>query len=130
MVCSLLRAPSRSILHCENPTHLPHIQRMDVRSRIQAILDERGLSARSVSLEAGLSDSMLHKFLTSKTQSITVETLEKIAKALGVSLRHLMFGDPDDDKVAYIWDHIPQRDRVRALKLLESFADISSDAAG
>lgn len=103
---------------------------MDARARIQAILDEKGLSARKVSLDAGLSDSMLHKFLTFQTQSITVDNLEKIAKALGVSLRHLMFGDPDDEKVAYIWDRIAARDKQRALRVLEGFVEDDGKAAG
>jgi len=97
---------------------------MDLRVRIQAIIDQNpGLTYRKVSLDAGLSDSMLHKFMTGQTKSITVENLEAIARALGVSLRHLMFGHPDDDKVAFIWDHIPERRRQQALQILETFAD-------
>lgn len=84
---------------------------------------EKGLKERRVSLDAGLSDSMLNKFLAGKTQSITVDNLEKIAKALGVSFRFLMFGDQEDEKLHYIWDYIPDRRRAQALKVLETFAD-------
>jgi DNA-binding Xre family transcriptional regulator len=97
---------------------------MDLRTRIQQIIDRNpGMTYRSVSLAAGLSDSMMHKFMTHQTKSITVENLEAIAKALGVSMRHLMFGDPDDEKVAYIWDHIPERRRKQALEILQTFTD-------
>ncbi len=76
---------------------------------------------------------MLGKFLKGPerpggTTSITVETLEKIAGALGVSLRWLMFGDPDDEKIIYLWDHIPERRRQQALAILETFADDESQA--
>lgn len=103
---------------------------MDVRARIEAVMAEKSMSARAVSLAAGLSDSMLHKFLTRQTHSITVDNLEKIAKALGVSFRHLMFGDPDDDKIAYIWDRIAERDRQRALRVLEGFLEDEGKSAG
>lgn len=98
-------------------------QRMDVRDRINSILEEKGLSSREVSLKAGLSDSMLNKFLTHQTKSITVDNLEKIAKALEVSFRHLMFGDPDDEKLYYIMDRISQKRRAQAIRVLETFAD-------
>jgi transcriptional regulator with XRE-family HTH domain len=100
---------------------------MDVRDRIRKILEERGLTARGVSLEAGLSDSMLHKFLTGQTRSITVDNLEKLANALGVSLRYLMFGDRQDDNLHYIWDHIPRRQKDHALRVLRTFSDIPGD---
>lgn len=97
---------------------------MDLRARIQAIIDANPeWTYRSVSLAAGLSDSMVHKFMTGQTKSITMENVEKLASAMGVSLRNLMFGDPDDDKVAYIWDHIPERRRKQALDILQTFTD-------
>lgn len=96
---------------------------MDVRSRIQKVLDEKGLKARSVSLAAGLSDSMLHKFLTHQTKSITVDNLEQIARALGVSMRYLWFGDEEHENVVYYWDKFSERQKRQALKILETIAD-------
>lgn len=101
---------------------------MDLRARIQAIIDAKPeLTFRKVSLDAGLSDSMLHKFMTGQTKSITVENLEAVAGALGVTLRHLMFGEPDIENVSYIWDHIPERRRKKALQALEAFSDLDGD---
>lgn len=107
-----------------------HNAGMDARGRLKLVIDEKGLSARGVSLAAGLSDSMVHKFLTGQTRSMTVDNLEKIAKALGVSFRYLMFGDAEYENVVYIWDHIPERDRKKALRILEEFADIPVSDAG
>lgn len=104
---------------------------MDLRERIQQVIDATpGATYRKVSLDAGLSDSMLHKFMTGQTKSITVENVEAIAKALGVSLRHLMFGEPDIANVSYIWDHIPEQRRKKALQALEAFSDIDDSASG
>lgn len=101
---------------------------MDTRSRLEALIKEKGLTTRKVSLDAGLSDSALHKYLTGQTRSITVDNLEKVAQALGVSLRHLMFGSPQDESLHYIWDYIPDKRRKQALDVLETFADRDNSA--
>ena len=64
-----------------------------MRDRLAQILQERGLSARKVSLEAGLSDSLLQKFLTGQIKSLRTNTVEAIAGALDVSPQQLMFGN-------------------------------------
>ena len=103
---------------------------MDIRDRIKAILAENPeMTARSVSLAAGFSDSMVHKFMTGQTRSMTLESLEKLAGALGVNPRWLAFGDAPrelPDNVAYIYDHIPPERRQQALRVLETFADESA----
>jgi DNA-binding Xre family transcriptional regulator len=100
---------------------------MDIRARIEKILSDRpDLTPRSLSLKAGLSDSMMHKFLTGQTRSMTVENLEKVASVLSVSAQWLIFGDTanlPDSKLFYIWDHIPDEKRDQALRVLETFAD-------
>lgn len=106
---------------------------MPIRARINQLLQENPhLSVRRVSLDAGLSDSMLHKYLTGQTASMTVANLEKLASALGVSSRWLIFGDTpreDDPELALIWGHIPAAKRAQALKVLEAFADNDEDQA-
>lgn len=126
--CRNLHAGSSLILHCGFYAQQWHNRGMELRPRIQALLDEKGLTVRGVSLRAGLSDSMLHKFMTGATKSMTVENLERVAGALDVSLRHLMFADPDDDNVSFIWDHIPSQRRKQALQVLETFADTEKQA--
>lgn len=96
---------------------------MDLRARIQAEIDKRpGMTVRSLSIESGLSDSALHKFMTGKTKSLTTDNLEKIADALSISVRELWWGN-SDGKVTYIWDHIPDSRKEQALKVLEAFAE-------
>lgn len=96
---------------------------MTPRERLAAVMKEKDMSARAVSLKAGLSDSLVHKYLTGQTKSITVDNLEKVAKALGVSLRYLMFGKAEDENLHYIWDYIPSTRRKQALDILETFTD-------
>ena len=99
---------------------------MDLRARIaEEIAKHEGMTVRSLSLQAGLSDSALHKFMTGKTKSLTTDNLEKLAEALGLSVRELWWGN-DDGKIAYIWDHIPDERKDLALEVLQRFADDSA----
>lgn len=110
---------------------MAHNAPVDIRARIRKVLAEHeDWSPRSVSLKAGLSDSMLSKFLNPDKkggiQSITLETAERIAKALDVNPRWLVYGDAPmvmPDNVVHIWDRIPERRREQALAILETFTD-------
>lgn len=96
---------------------------MDLRARIQAEIDKReGMTVRSLSIQAGLSDSALHKFMTRQTKSLTTDNLEKIADALQLTVRQLWWGDADG-KLEYLFDHIPPERRDQALRVLETFAE-------
>lgn len=118
------------ILHSANPTHLRDNQAVDIRQRIQSVIDATpGMSPRSVSLAAGFSDSMVHKFLTGQTQSMTLDNVNKLAEALGVTGRWLAYGDGPKKappNVIYIYDRIPLDRREQAMKVLETFADESA----
>lgn len=104
---------------------------MDIRARIKAVIESRPeLTVRNVSLAAGLSDSALHKFLTGATNSLTLETVDKIAGALGVDPAWLAYGEGDPDVatgIADIWDRISERDRRRARRILEEFTRTGTD---
>jgi transcriptional regulator with XRE-family HTH domain len=103
---------------------------MDVRTRLRAAIGEKGTSARAVSLDAGLSDSMVHKFLTGATNSLTFETLNKIADALEVDRIWLAYGEGDPEpasEVTDIWNRIAEQDRETALRVLEGFVKTGTD---
>jgi predicted transcriptional regulator len=101
---------------------------MDVKERIQAIIDSRpDLSVRNVALKAGLSDSLLHKFLSNPEQSMTLRSLEKVAEAMGVTLRYVLFGEhepvePVDAEVREIWSGLSTARREEAKELLAVIA--------
>ena len=85
-------------------------------------MQEKGYSARKLAIDAGLADTTVSKFLSGATRSITIENLEKCAEVLGVSMRHLMFGEPDCDNIASIWQRIPKANRAQARAILTTFA--------
>ena len=68
-----------------------------VSERIQWIVEHRGISARRLALDAGLSHSAL-SFTLREGGDVKVETAKAIARAAGVSERWLVLGEgaPDD----------------------------------
>jgi transcriptional regulator with XRE-family HTH domain len=102
-----------------------------MRQRIKAVIDAKPeLTVRSVSLAAGLSDSMLHKFLRGGTDSMTIKSAEKLAHALGVDPIWLIFGEGDPDQatdLGKVFERIPQAQREQALRVLETFARTGTD---
>lgn len=99
---------------------------MDIRDRIRATIARNpGMTVRSVSLAAGLSDSALHKFLSGATDSLTLKTVDKLADALGVDARWLAYGEGDPERaagVAQLFDRIAEEDKAAAIRMLESLA--------
>ncbi len=99
---------------------------MDVKQRIREIIAARDdLSVRGVSLKAGMSDSALHKFLTTDA-SMSIANLERVAEAMGVTVVSLL-GEPEPAvataNVVRLWSRIAARDQSQALAILETFAD-------
>lgn len=97
---------------------------MTIRARIdEAMALMPGMSYRKLSLEAGLSDSMVHKFMTSSTQSMSIDKLITIADVLNVDPRWLIFGETTPpNSVINIWDRIADADKPRAMAILEALA--------
>ena len=130
-MCSLLRAPVNTILHYPVPDAAWQNCGMDIRDRIRACIDENPeLTVRSVSLAAGLSDSMLHKFLSGGTDSITLKTVDKIAEALGVDAQWLAYGEGSPERASDLtkmWERIAENDRDKAMRVLEAFARTGTD---
>lgn len=76
---------------------------MDMRDRIKArIAENPELSVRGVSIAAGMSDSLLRKFLKGQNDSMTIKTAEKLAEALGVDPRWLIFGEGEPDRATNV----------------------------
>lgn len=104
---------------------------MDMRERIKAVIAEKpGMTVRSVSLEAGLSDSMLHKFLSGQTDSMTIKTAQSLAKALAVDPRWLIFGEGDPDEAtdaSNIFKLIPPEHQELAMQVLRGFLRTGTD---
>jgi transcriptional regulator with XRE-family HTH domain len=66
---------------------------MDFRSRLAALRDEKGLNNKSLSLNAGLSETVVRDILQRNKTEPRLDTVKKLAKALGVSVIHLIGED-------------------------------------
>lgn len=104
---------------------------MDMRERIKAVIAERdGMTVRSVSLKAGLSDSMLNKYLSGATESMTIKTAESLAKVMEVDARWLIFGEGDPDEasdIGSLFKQIPQEHQELAMQVLRGFLRTGTD---
>ena len=92
---------------------------MDIRARIRARLKELDLTPRGASLAAGLGETTLRNYLKGMTQSLTVETANKLAPALKASAQWILYGESAE--VVQIWERIPADRRPQALTVLETF---------
>lgn len=104
---------------------------MDMRNRIKAVIAQNpDFTVRSISLAAGLSDSMLSKFLKGHTDSMTIKNAEKLADALNVDPQWLIFGEGSPERASSIdqlFRRIPEDQRDTAWRVLETFARTGTD---
>jgi transcriptional regulator with XRE-family HTH domain len=122
-ICRKLHSPSSRFLRYPVALFWWQNAAMDVRDRIKvAIAAKPGQTVRSVSLAAGLSDSMLNKFLSGQTDSMTLKTCEKLADALGVDVRWLAFGEGDPEQASDVADKI-RKLSVEQQTLIENMVD-------
>lgn len=104
---------------------------MDMRDRIKGIIAANpDLSIRNASLAAGMSDSFLSKFLKGQTDSMTIRTAEKLADALGVDARWLIFGEGDPDQatdVAAQIERLSEEHRALVAQLVAQLGRTGTD---
>ncbi|MAD47091.1 MAG: hypothetical protein CMH98_19020 [Oceanospirillaceae bacterium] len=76
---------------------------MNLSSRIQEKLTEKGWSVTELARRAGMQQPTLHRIISGVTQEPKIDSLERIAKALGVDLQWLRSGKvaqrPDSNAV-------------------------------
>ena len=67
----------------------------DYRPRLKAIMDERGLTAAGWARSAKLSVNVLYNYFAGRNADIRLETLGKLAGAVGLSLSEII-GQPEE----------------------------------
>ena len=67
----------------------------EIIDRIKSLMDERGLNPTTLSRLAGLGATAVRDITESRVRSTRIETIVKLAKALGVSVSWLVTGDDD-----------------------------------
>jgi putative transcriptional regulator len=58
--------------------------------RIRELREDRGISANALSIKAGLARAHLNSLENGQIQSLNIDTLEKVAAALGVAPADLL----------------------------------------
>jgi DNA-binding Xre family transcriptional regulator len=69
-----------------------------VRLRVKEVAQEKGISQGKLSRSSDVDIKTLQKIYRYPTSIVTTETLDKLAKALGVSVRDLIEDVPDNAK--------------------------------
>lgn len=76
-----------------------------LRLRIEELRQERGMSQSKLQREAGITMPQLRRYLENTTESVVLDSLYRIARALGVKVADLF----EDDLPA-----VPQKEEVQA----------------
>jgi DNA-binding Xre family transcriptional regulator len=68
-----------------------------VRYRIKALAEERGMPITVLARLAQLDQSRVYNIANNKVENVTMNTLEALAKALGVRVRDLLAEDGEEE---------------------------------
>jgi DNA-binding Xre family transcriptional regulator len=66
-----------------------------IRLKVKEVAGEKGISRRKLSLRSGVDIRLIQKIFQEPYRNITLETLDKIAKVLGVDASELIESEPD-----------------------------------
>lgn len=66
-----------------------------LRLRVKELAERQGLNRNQLQLRSGVTLSLLTRYWTNNTESVTLKEVEKIARALGVKATEL-FEDVED----------------------------------
>lgn len=73
---------------------------MDLGERLKILLKEKHLSAYQLGVNAGVSSSLVSRCLNDEKSNPSLDTIEKLAKGLGVSMAYLFGEAPTANEVA------------------------------
>ena len=64
-----------------------------VRRRIQELCQERGITINKLASITGITQSTLNDFINGRTNTITIRTINRICKGLGISIYEFFNSD-------------------------------------
>lgn len=102
-----------------------------IRNRVSVEMKRRRLNPRSLSDAAGLTHTGVRDFLA-RTENPSIGTLLRLAEALQVDPRLLIFGDQpqlSSDQLHHLLLRIPNSMRGLAVRVLEAFIDNDRDSS-
>lgn len=92
---------------------------MTVAHNIEALMKAKGLNAHEVARRMGRNPTVVYDILSGKSRSPKIETLGKIATALGVPLPILFEDSPDEDlraEMAALFAELSPTERQRLVQ--------------
>lgn len=101
---------------------------MDVKKRLQALVDAKGWTLYRLSKESGVAWSAIRNMFQRDTMP-TTPTLEALCKSLGVGMDELFYEDEQaqlsDERRSLLaqWDMLSPKDREIVLALMKSLND-------
>lgn len=109
MLCGTAMTRGKRLLSCETVGH-----------RLKRARKERGLSARELSLSAGLSPSLVQMIEDQRSRLPGLDTIEKLAMVLGVSTAWLAFGVGPQSRQEVTYYVTPDFDPFALVRELEA----------
>lgn len=94
---------------------------VSMRDRIQGLIDERKLSPKRVSLDAGLHETFVRDILVGRVRAPRVDHIRKLAAGLNVTVEYLIEGREGSGETAEIinlWSRISESDQALVVELL------------
>ncbi len=71
---------------------------MPVRLKVKEVAEQKGMSQRQLSLRSGITIKNVQKIFRRPTSNVTTETLDKLARVLGVDASELIESVEEDEK--------------------------------
>lgn len=105
---------------------------MLVARNIQVLMDQVGMDAAKLGRAAGLNHTGIYDILKGKSRNPRLDTITKIAAALGVPVSLLFEEKGDDDlktEIIALVSAMPPDDRVRARSVIRALADAQVNPA-
>lgn len=101
--------------------------KMIIAANIQALMASKDITAYSLAKEAGMNPTGIYDILKGKSRSPRLDTLERIARALHVTVHELMTEISDDDlrrRIQLKIDALPNNERQRIELMIDAMIQL------
>lgn len=97
-----------SPMYWKQPRRIRGTMSDDLKDRLRAMMEKRGMTARSLSLASGLASTAVRDILSGRSATPRPSTILRLAKVLQCPVEELA-GKDIFKEVEYLFDHLPER---------------------